>query len=203
MQEHIPGQITGHILITDLDTQEVLVDTHNAINWENFSLSLANTLAHEPRGWIQDMVFGNGGATVSGTGVISYRPPNIIGQSAALYNQTYSKVVNNKDETPLDLDPAHNLTTVNHVVGTYYSDVVVTCTLSLGEPAGQEAFDTATNFTSDYVFNELGLRAFSDLGPGTLTGGPGLLLTHAVFSPIQKSLNRQIQIVYTLRLQTA
>jgi hypothetical protein len=201
MQEHISGQITGHILITDLDTEEVLVDTHNAINWENFSLSLANTLANEPRGWIQDMVFGNGGATVSGTGVISYRPPNIIGQSAALYNQTYSKVVNDKSD--LNTDTAKNLTQVNHVVGTYYSDVVVTCVLDLAEPSGQEAFDTATDFTSDYVFNELGLRAFSEVGPGTATGGPGLLLTMAVFSPIQKSLNRQIQIVYTLRLQTA
>lgn len=201
MQEHIPGQITGHVLITDLHTKEVLADTHNAINWENFSLCLANTLANEPQGWIQDMVFGNGGATVSGTGVISYRPANIIGQSAALYNQTYSKVVNDKSE--LDLDPVKNLTQVRHVVGTYYSDVVITCVLDLGEPAGQEAFDTATDFTSDYVFNEIGLRAYSVLGPDTGTGGPGLLLTHAVFSPIQKSLNRQIQIIYTLRLQTA
>ncbi|CAB4123137.1 hypothetical protein UFOVP29_296 [uncultured Caudovirales phage] len=203
MQEHIPGQITGHVLITDFLTQEVLADTHNAINWENFSLSLANVLANEPRGWIQDMVFGNGGATVSGTGVISYRPPNIIGQSAALYNQTYSKVVNDKDKNQLDTDTTKNLTHVNHVVGTYYSDVMVTCVLDLGEPDGQEAFDTATDFTSDYVFNELGLRAFSELGPDIKTSGPGLLLTHAVFSPIQKSLNRQIQIVYTLRLQTA
>jgi len=91
---------------------------------------------------------------------------------------------------------------VNHVVGTYYSDVVVTCTLALGEPAGQEAFDTTTTLGGEYVFNELGLRAYSDAAGADGTG-PGLLLTHAVFSPIQKSLNRQIEIVYTLRLQTA
>jgi len=200
MQENVPGQVTGHILIKDVQTQEILVDTHNAINWENFSLSLANTLANEPRGWIQYMVFGNGGATVSGTGVISYRPPNIIGQSAALYNQTFSKVVNNKSVA--NQDTVYNLTTVNHVVGTYYTDVVITCTLELGEPSGQEAFDTATTLVGDYVFNELGLRAYSDAS-GSDGTGPGLLLTHAVFSPIQKSLNRQIEIVYTLRLQTA
>jgi hypothetical protein len=196
MQENIPGQVTGHILIKDIDTQEVLLDTHNAINWENFSLSLANVLANESRGWIQEMSFGNGGATVSGTGVISYKPPNVIGQSAALYNQTYYKTVNNKSS--LDSDPVNNLTQVAHVTGTTYSDVVITCTLGLGEPAGQDAFDNANTLTGTYVFNELGLRAYSEIGANT-----GLLLTHAVFSPIQKSLNRQIEILYTLRLQTA
>jgi len=196
MQENIPGQVTGHILIKDIDTQEVLLDTHNAINWENFSLSLANVLANESRGWIQEMSFGNGGATVSGTGVISYKPPNVIGQSAALYNQTYYKTVNNKSS--LDSDPVNNLTQVAHVTGTTYSDVVITCTLGLGEPAGQDAFDNANTLTGTYVFNELGLRAYSEIGDNT-----GLLLTHAVFSPIQKSLNRQIEILYTLRLQTA
>lgn len=196
MQQDLKTQVWGHILVTDKNTREVLVDTHNAINWENFSLSLANTLANESRGWIQEMVFGNGGATVSGTGVISYKPPNIVGQSASLYNQTWYKVVNNKSS--LDTDPGKNLTAVAHVTGTYYSDVVVTCTLDLGEPAGQDAFDTTNDFTTDFVFNELGLRAYSESGPNT-----GLLITHAVFSPIQKSLNRQIEIVYTLRLQMA
>lgn len=196
MNENAPASVTGYILIRDALSHEVLVETHNAINWENFSLSLANTLANESRGWIQEMVFGNGGATVSGTGVISYKPPNIVGQSASLYNQTYYKVVNNKSS--LDLDPNKNLTAVAHVTGTYYSDVVVTCTLDLGEPAGQEAFDNTNDFTTDFVFNELGLRAYSESGPNT-----GLLITHAVFSPIQKSLNRQIEIVYTLRLQMA
>jgi hypothetical protein len=196
MHENVPGQITGHILIRDLDTDQVLLETHNAINWENFSLSLANVLANESHGWIQEMVFGNGGATVSGTGVISYKPPNIIGQSANLYNQTYYKTVNNKSS--LDTDPVNNKTQVAHVTGTTYSDVVVTCTLTLGEPAGQEAFDSATTLTGEFVFNEVGLRAYSESGANT-----GLLLTHAVFSPIQKSLNRQIEIVYTLRLQTA
>lgn len=196
MQEHIPGQVTGHIRIKDIETQEVLLETHNAINWENFSLSLANTLANESHGWIQEMVFGNGGATVSGTGVISYKPPNVIGQSANLYNQTYYKTVN--DKSSLDTDPTNNKTQVAHVTGTTYSDVVITCTLSLGEPSGQDAFDSTATLTGEFVFNELGLRAYSESGANT-----GLLLTHAVFSPIQKSLNRQIEIVYTLRLQTA
>jgi hypothetical protein len=187
--------ITGHVLIRDVITGEVLVDKKNAINYENFSISLAQTIADRPQGWIQEMCFGNGGATVSEIGTITYLPPNVIGQTATLYNQTYYKVVN--DQSPLDLNPAQNYISTAHVDGTTFTDVIVTCTLDLGEPAGQDAFDTATNITGNYVFNELGLKAFSSNGPNT-----GRLLTHVIFSPVQKSLNRQIQVVYTIRIQT-
>jgi hypothetical protein len=186
---------TGHVLIRDADTFEVLVDKMNSINFENFSISLAQTIANRPDSWIQEMAFGNGGATVSGTGVVTYLPPNVLGQSANLYNETFSKVVN--DQNPLNNDPKKNYITVTHSSGTTYSDVIVTCNLDLGEPAGQEAFDTATNMQSSYVFNELGLRAYSEAGPGR-----GRLLTHVVFNPVQKSLNRQIEVVYTIRIQT-
>lgn len=194
MQDILKPHVWGHIKIKDLQSGETVLDHYNAINWENFSLSLANTLANEPRGWIEQMVFGNGGATVSGTGVVSYRPPNVVGQSASLYNQTYSKIVNDKD--PANPNPLSNFTKVNHITGTTYSDVIITCVLDLGEPSGQDAFDTTTNLNAPYVFNELGLRAATD-------SGTGLLITHAVFSPVQKSLNRQFEIVYTLRLQMA
>jgi hypothetical protein len=197
MFEQITEKVKGHVLIRDKVSGEILLDRMNAINFENFSLALAQTLSNRPYGWIQEMCFGNGGATVSGTGIITYLPPNVVGQNAELYNQTYYKVVN--DQSPLDTDPTNNYITVNHIVGTTYADIVVTCTLGLGEPAGQEAFDTATSLTDTYVFNELGLRAY-DVN-GVADNGP--LLTHVVFSPIQKSLNRQIEIVYTIRIQTS
>ena len=195
MIQEIKNWITGHVLIRDLITGEVLVDKDNAINYENFSISLAQTIADRPQGWIQEMCFGNGGATVSEIGTITYLPPNVIGQTATLYNQTYYKVVN--DQSPLDLNPSQNYISTAHVDGTTFTDVIVTCTLDLGEPAGQDAFDTATNITGNYVFNELGLKAFSSNGPDT-----GRLLTHVIFSPVQKSLNRQIQVVYTISIQT-
>jgi hypothetical protein len=195
MQEHTQNMITGHVLIRDSITKEVIVDRMNSINFENFSLSLAQTLANKPDSWIQEMCFGNGGATVSGTGTISYLPPNVLGQQSKLYNETYSKVVN--DQNPLNTDPGKNYIEVAHTSGTLYSDVIVTCNLGLGEPAGQEAFDTATTLDGNYVFDELGLRAFSPAGPGR-----GRLLTHVIFSPVQKSLNRQIEVVYTIRIQT-
>ena len=185
--------ISGHVLIRDAVTNEILVDKMNAINYENFSISLAHTVANRPDNWIQDMVFGNGAATVSGTGTITYLPPNVVGTSAQLYNQTYKKCVN--DLSPLNTDPSRNYMTTAHTSGTTYSDVIVTCNLGVGEPAGQEAFDTATNLSGPYVFNEIGLKAFSPTGEGRL-------LTHVIFSPVQKSLNRQLEIVYTIRIQT-
>jgi hypothetical protein len=187
--------VRGHVLISDYVTGEILVDKMNAINYENFSISLARTIANRPDGWIQEMVFGNGGATVSEIGTITYLPPNVVGQTAELYNQTYYKVVD--DQSPLDLDPQQNYISTAHIDGTTFTDVIVTCLLDLGEPAGQDAFDTATNINGNFVFNELGLKAYSANGPNT-----GRLLTHVIFSPVQKSLNRQIQIVYTIRIQT-
>jgi hypothetical protein len=50
---------------------------------------------------------------------------------------------------------------------------------------------------SDYVFDELGLRSYDSNGVSS-----GKLLTHVIFHPVQKSLNRLIQIDYTVRIQT-
>ena len=84
-----------------------------------------------------------------------------------------------------------------HIAGVAYSDVLVSCLLDFGEPAGQEAFDTATSTEGDFVFDELGLRSYDPGGPNL-----GLLLTHVIFHPVQKSLNRLIQVDYTIRIQS-
>lgn len=185
--------IKGHVKIIDKDTGDIILDKDNAVNYETFSIALSRTIANRPDSWIQSMVFGNGAATVSGTGTITYLPPNVIGTSAELYNQTYSVVVD--DLSPLDLTPTDNYITTAHTSGTTYSDVIVTCTLHVGEPYGQQAFDSTTTLTSDFVFNELGLVAYDPNGQGNL-------LSHVIFSPVQKSLNRQFEIVYTIRIQT-
>lgn len=186
--------ITGHVLIRDPQTQQVFVDKHNAINFESFSIALASGAAYQPEGYIHEMVFGNGAAVVTGSGTVSYLPPNVTGMDAQLYNQTYGKVINNL--SALNTDPSNNFIRVSHRPGTLYSDIIVTCLLSTSEPAGQEAFDTATDVNSPFVFNELGLK--------TRAAGvdQGLLITHLVHNPVQKSLNREIEVVYTLRIQS-
>jgi len=156
-------------------------------------VALANSISNKSAGLIHKMAFGNGGTSVDPTGIISYLTPNSSGSNAALYNQTYSKVVD--DNSVENLDPTRNFIEVRHVTGTNYSDIYVVCLLDYGEPSGQSAFDNNTNTNSTYVFDELGLTS---LDPS----GNSVLLTHVLFHPVQKSLNRLIQVEYTVRIQT-
>ena len=195
-----PGlaKIEGFIKIHDPNTGEVLVDKKNAIHYENISYAMAQTLSHRTSeqggGWIYLMAFGNGGSSVDPTGIITYLPPNTVGQNANLYNETYAKVVD--DNSAADTDTANNKMTVLHTSGKVYTDILVTCLLDYGEPPGQQAFDNSTNFNGEYVFDELGLKTWN----GSATNLR--LITHVIFHPVQKSLNRQIQIDYTIRIQT-
>jgi hypothetical protein len=193
----VPYKVEGFLKIYDPNSLEVFVDKKNAINYENMSVSLADTLSSRGYGQIFQMAFGNGGASVDETGIITYLPPNTTGQNAALYNETYAKIVD--DTSVLNLDPTRNKMTVNHTSGQLYSDILVQCLLDYGEPAGQDAFDNSTQTDSDYIFDELGLLAYygTDSTGQTITR----LLTHVIFHPVQKSLNRQIQIDYTVRIQ--
>jgi hypothetical protein len=191
-------KVEGFLKIYDPNSGEVLVDKKNAINYENMSEAIADTLSSRGYGEIYQMAFGNGGASVDETGVITYLPPNTTGQNAALYNQTYAKIVD--DTSVFNLDPTRNKMTVFHTTGRTYTDILVQCLLDYGEPAGQAAFDNSTQTDSSYIFDELGLLA----NYGTDNNGNVItrLLTHVIFHPVQKSLNRQIQIDYTVRIQS-
>jgi hypothetical protein len=185
--------IEGHIRIHNPDTGEVFVNKRNAIHYENMSISLAESIANAGQGFIYEMAFGNGGTTIDPTGIITYLTPNSTGTNASLYNETYTKVVD--DRASVNLDPIRNKIETRHVTGTNYTDVFITCLLDYGEPNGQEAFDTSTTADGTYVFDELGLKSYSATGNSRL-------LTHVIFHPIQKSLNRLIQIDYTVRIQS-
>lgn len=191
-------KIEGFIKITNPETGEILVDKKNAIHYENMSEALATTLADRGYGYIYQMAFGNGGSSIDSSGIITYLPPNTTGQNASLYNQTYAKIVD--DTNILNTNPARNRMTVNHISGNLYTDILVQCLLDYGEPAGQDAFDNGTSTTSAYVFDELGLLA--NYGVDSSGNVQTKLLTHVIFHPVQKSLNRQIQIDYTVRIQS-
>lgn len=181
--------IKGYVKIYDVDTGEILLDKTNAIHYENMSEALSLSLANKGTGYIEKMAFGNGATAVDSTGVITYLPTNTFGQNASLYNQTYEKIVDNT--SALNSDPSKNFIEVRHTPGVIYTDIYVSCLLNYTEPSGQQAFDNSATMSGTYVFDELGLLSES-----------GRLLTHVIFHPIQKSLNRLIQIDYTVRIQT-
>lgn len=185
--------VEGHIKIFDPESKDIFVNKRNAIHYENMSIALAESLSNAGQGFIYEMSFGNGGTSVDPTGIITYLTPNSTGTNSSLYNQVFTKVVD--DRSVNNTDPARNKIETKHLSGTNYTDIVVSCLLDFGEPDGQDAFDNATNTESLFVFDELGLRSFSPTGTGRL-------LTHVIFHPVQKSLNRLIQIDYTVRVQS-
>jgi len=186
----LPTFIKGHVTISDAVTGEILIDKDNQIHYENMSEALAKSISKQNGGYIYSMSFGNGGTSVDTTGVITYLPPNTNTQAASLYNQTYDKVVNQAYPGE-NTDIANNKIEIRHLAGEVYTDILISCRLDYSEPSGQAAFDNSTTMEDDFVFDELGIKSQE-----------GKLLTHVIFHPIQKSLNRLIQIDYTIRIQT-
>jgi hypothetical protein len=183
----------GHIKIFDPQNGEVFIDKRNAIHYENMSVAMVQSLSNQGQGTIYQMVFGTGGTTVDPTGLITYLTPNTVGVNTGLYNQTFQKVVD--QNATENVDPFRNKMEIRHVSGATYSDILITCLLDYGEPIGQEAFDNSQDMNGNFVFDELGLRSYNP-------NGEGKLLTHVVFHPVQKSLNRLLQIDYTIRVQS-
>lgn len=191
--ELVGFHIEGHIKIWEPETRIVHHDKRNAIHYENMSVALVNSLSNQTQGWIYEMAFGSGGTVVDPTGLITYLTPNTVGINSSLYNQTYRKVV---DQNSVEnTDPVRNKMEIRHISGATYSDILVTCLLDYSEPSGQEAFDNSRDLDGNFVFDELGLKGYDP-------DGNGKLLTHVVFHPVQKSLNRLLQIDYTVRIQS-
>jgi hypothetical protein len=187
--DHLKLHVEGHVLIRDPDTGQVILNRRNAIHRENMSFALTSALTNTAdvngnSGFIDRLAFGNGGVVVDGSGDITYNTVNVTNLSDELYNQTYSKVVNFAA-----IDNVDNNTTVVHTGGTTYSDIVVTCTLDYAEPVGQDPYDDSATQEGDFIFDEIGLLSQQ-----------GRLLTHLIFHPVQKSANRKIQVVYTVRI---
>lgn len=192
LKDNASALVEGHVLIKDTDTGEVLLNKHNAINFTNMALAMARVLGGEVDSEsglsyvIKKMAFGNGGTLIDGTGTIEYKSTNTDTEAGALYNKTYEKLVDGTDA----ILPSENTTTVQKFDGLVYSDIVITSTLDYTEPAAQETVDNSTTLTGDFAFDEIGLI--------TETGS---YISHIIFHPIEKSANRKIQVIYTIRIR--
>ena len=193
MTDETNMNVSGHILIRDKETGEELVNKRNAIHYGNLGALIAAGLQNQSNKIIHFMAFGNGGSSVDSSGTVLYKAPNTSESTeptALLFNETFNKVVSS---TSANNDTANNK--IELTSGTNYTDLKITCTLGLSEPSGQENFDTATNQNSNFIFDELGLKGFAT------SSDNAELLTHVIFHPVQKSLNRVIEVVYTVRIQ--
>lgn len=186
--------IDGHVLIRDYDTNEVLLDKHNAINYENFAVAIASLLSGTVdsgtgQGFeVVQMKFGNGGTVIDATGNVEYRTTNTDTKLGDLYNQTYFKIVD--VDNPSNTDTTNNKVEIQTYTGQPYSDVIVTATLDYAEPTGQETTDTTTSMNGNFTFDEVALQTAANTR-----------LSHICFHPIEKSANRKIQVIYTIRIQ--
>ena len=188
LSDTINYKATGHLRIWEKETGKVLLDHHNAIHPENISIAIAEALAHK-NGFIREMVFGNGGVRVNASNEFLYSAPQTIGRMASLYNQTYSKIVDEKDVDNESIE--NNYMTVSHINGNVYTDILVHCTLNKGEPKSVNVLNNDNEITTqEYQFSEVGLKTYN-----------GDLITHICCYPINKAQNVTLQIDYNLRIQ--
>lgn len=186
-----PTNITvdGHLLITNGDTGEVILDKHNAIHPQNMARVIARALSNENNYFIHRIAFGNGGTTIDAALNITYKTPN-DGQSpdpagfeSGLYNETYYEIIDDSNpnigQGP-GANPPSDPPSVEHTSGPGVrseelgtsSKVVISVTLNPSEPTGQFVNDILGPLEdpdSNFTFDEIGLFT---LGlPGQETSG--------------------------------
>jgi hypothetical protein len=186
--------VSGHVMIRDKQTGEVLINKRNAIHYGNMANIIANALNNAQGAYIYYMAFGNGATSVDTSGRVIYKTPRVseaYEAGANLYSRTYYKIISSNTETD----------NIQIIPGISYTDIKVTCTLGYAEPNDQDLFDSSTTVDGDYVFDELALFSYprdpSNVDPINTSN----MLTHVIFHPVQKSQNRIIEIIYTIRIQ--
>lgn len=193
MRETLKTAVSGHVLITDNQTGEVLVDKFNAIHPQNMATAIARGLANTPNHQIFKIKFGNGGTFINSSQKIEFQPPNTTGQNASLYRVTYEEVVDEQSPSP----GAGNSVVDSTVPLTTDSRVIITAVISANEAVNNltdQSGNPVLEPEGDYFFDELGL----------FTGGPSeLMLSHLIFSPIEHTGNREITVVYTLTISVS
>jgi hypothetical protein len=187
--EYVHTSFIGRIVISDAKTGEIVLDHQNAIHPQNMATAIGRALSNDTTGIISKMAFGTGGSFYNSGATLIFRTPNTVG-NATLYNQTYSVSV---DEQNLATPTTNSV--ISSGAPSPSTNTIITVTVQLGaaEPAGQAAADnTTTNPEAPYVFDEIGLLT-SD----------SLLLSHLIFTPIEKTANRAFLITYTLTVSVS
>lgn len=196
--------VSGHILIRDKDTGQELVNKRNAIHYGNMAYIVAQALTNQDDAFIHYMAFGNGATSVDTAGKVVYKTPRVTEgyeSGANLYSRTFAKPVSTDAENPASQRASNKIEVVS---GVSYTDLKITCTLGYSEPSDADAFDSSVSNEGNYVFDELALfsKPTADSYDGWANGiDSSTMLTHVIFHPVQKSKNRVIEVIYTIRIQ--
>ena len=198
LNENSIVKVEGHVVITDVDTGEVLLDKYNAINFQNFAYAVAKAMANQTNAstgngyYISKLAFGYGGTEIDVNGNMTYKDARVSGESVdGLYNASPATI--GADPAVSPLQKAVTTFTVNNAANQPYSDLECKVVLDYNEPdATGPATDNASDFddADSFVFDEIALMTNTDT-----------YLTHLIFHPIQKSNNRKLEILYTLRIR--
>lgn len=194
VQVNLPVQMSGHVLITEVDTGKVLLDKTNAIHTQNMSRIIARALSNEENSNIFRMAFGNGGTFIDAASNTVYNPPNNgtngEGWESRLYNETYSEIVDESDPNHMT-DPgsagSDNIRIGGGAVPTddpsgggvvsveagIKSNIIITMYMNENEPNGQLVTQSPVPLLEDdekcFLFDEIGL--YSNGKPGVATSG--------------------------------
>jgi hypothetical protein len=155
---------------------------------------IANALVNAQGSYLHYMAFGNGATSVDTTGKVVYKSPRVseaFESGANMYSRTYHKIISQNTDTDK----------IEVVTGPSYTDLKMTCTLGYSEPTDQDLFDSSTSNQGDYVFDEMSIFSYPSDPSNAVPINTSSMLTHVIFHPVQKSQNRIIEIVYTIRIQ--
>jgi len=210
MQEALKTTVTGHVLIKD-DLGNVLVDKQNAIHPKNMATAIARGLSNTVNYQIYKLKLGNQGTYIDSSQQIVFRPPNVSGDTADLYNPTYVEVVDDSDASV----GGGNSVTFTNIPASTQTRVIITAVVSANEavnrptdeadsatPTADPTTDASLNPDSQFFFDELGL--FTKETSGVMLDGAGeLMLSHLIFSPIEHTGSRELTIVYSLTISVS
>ena len=191
LNENSTVKVEGHVVITDVDSGEVLLDKYNAINFQNFAYAVAQAMSGGTTYAIGKLAFGYGGTEIDVNGNMTYKDARVSGDSVdGLYNASPATIGANPATSPLQKAATF---TVNNAANQPYSDLECKVVLDYNEPdATGPTTDNASDFddADSFVFDEIALMSSANT-----------YLTHLIFHPIQKSNNRKLEILYTLRIR--
>ena len=204
MQELLKTTVSGHVLIQDSLTGEVLLDKHNAIHTKNMATAIARGLSNSPNHQIFKIKLGNGGTVINALQQIEFNAPATTGDTADLYNPTYVEVIDDNDAAV----GAGNSVVFTNIPASTSTRVIATCVISSNEainnPTDGGDGDTILNPEGNYFFDELGLFTKQTGGTNTDLNPAGeLMLSHLIFSPIEHTGNRELTVVYTLTISVS